>query len=280
MPEPETREPALDLAAQDPQTLEYEPQPPGRRARKWLVRIALFLVAVIAVEAGLYYYRDVSNWIALVRLRHEVMTHTLPARTPILTQMPSDSPANWLKLLSAHYGGIDPIWTAFERHLSHQPQAAPGSRGTVFLHGMRTPSGRRRVLAMHSTPAYAPANGVWMVVDVRLFDPGTFVHPRFGELTVKDGDLYVRGSIPDFPGICTSLGTVPWGSSFQLFAGQIDPADPSRFTIGYILNGKPGKFIGQLHDDDSISLRDANGTALPEHFPASSAKNTPTTRPG
>ena len=46
----------------------------------------------------------------------------------------------------------------------------------------------------------------------------------------------------------------PLGGPLRLFAGQSDPADPSRFTIAYEANGFEGVIRGQLLVNDSVRL--------------------------
>ena len=41
---------------------------------------------------------------------------------------------------------------------------------------------------------------------------------------------------------------------FSVFAGQVDPDDPARFTIDYTLNGRSGVIDGRLQADDTIAL--------------------------
>ena len=72
---------------------------------------------------------------------------------------------------------------------------------------------------------------------------------------------------PRFPGGFFTLATVPWGSDFQLYPGRPDPADRSRFFIGYSHNGAAGEFVGRLGDDDSIRFHDPGGEPLPKEFP-------------
>lgn len=47
----------------------------------------------------------------------------------------------------------------------------------------------------------------------------------------------------------------------RLFAGQPDPADPSHFTIGYAVNGRPGTIDGWLQDDERVKFRVRGGPA-------------------
>jgi hypothetical protein len=46
---------------------------------------------------------------------------------------------------------------------------------------------------------------------------------------------------------------------FRFYAGKPDPADASRFTIDYDIDGKPGTIHGQLRDDGSLELKPTTG---------------------
>lgn len=52
--------------------------------------------------------------------------------------------------------------------------------------------------------------------------------------------------------------SVHTGNTLRVFAGQPDPADPSRFTIGYRLDGRTGTIDGRIRDDE-IVLRPREG---------------------
>lgn len=45
----------------------------------------------------------------------------------------------------------------------------------------------------------------------------------------------------------------------RIHAGQIDPADPSRFTIAYELAGQKGTIRGDVWEDDKVILRAVDG---------------------
>jgi hypothetical protein len=47
---------------------------------------------------------------------------------------------------------------------------------------------------------------------------------------------------------------------FRFYAGQLDPADPSHFTIKYDLDAATGTIHGRLKDDGTVDLRPEQGT--------------------
>jgi len=53
---------------------------------------------------------------------------------------------------------------------------------------------------------------------------------------------------------------------FRFFAGQADPADPSRFTIAFEHDGRPGTVRGRLKDDGTIELQPDAGTVTGDRW--------------
>jgi hypothetical protein len=47
----------------------------------------------------------------------------------------------------------------------------------------------------------------------------------------------------------------------RVFAGQVDPAAPTRLTIRYEVDNVPGTIEGRLGADDSVTLRVLDGPA-------------------
>jgi hypothetical protein len=57
----------------------------------------------------------------------------------------------------------------------------------------------------------------------------------------------------------TDLGHLEACDRLRVFAGQPDPHDPSRFTVGYELNGVRGTLDGRLHPGSRIEIRPRTG---------------------
>jgi hypothetical protein len=248
-----------------PQTLEYG-LPPSKR-RRWVLRGTILLCVLIAVAAIVSNWRDLTRWYERARIRHAAMTHTAAADTVVMTQLPQDIESTWSSTINQRYLRSNKTWQQTENQLAPQLAARPGSDVTLFLHEMRSPSGNRRVLSANISMAWSKT-GTWLRADIRLFDPGSLRNARFTDITIKErDDTPVSGHIPGFPGTLITMGTVPWGNHFKLFAAQLDRQDRSRLVIPYQFNGQRGEFIGQLHDDDSISIKPADGGTLPKKFP-------------
>ncbi|MCY2953881.1 MAG: hypothetical protein NTU53_18210 [Planctomycetota bacterium] len=126
-----------------------------------------------------------------------------------------------------NYAGYGPRPTRHERWLDF-----------CFVHGRRSTAGRARLVAVG-------------------FDRGAFIwddpNPFWG--CVKDVGLTVSRSYRPFQKISTFWFTCDPQKKLQLFAGQPDPVDASRFTIGYEAGDTKGVIDGCLKDDDTIVLK-------------------------
>jgi len=52
------------------------------------------------------------------------------------------------------------------------------------------------------------------------------------------------------------------GEFFRFYAGQIDPADPSHFTIAYELNTKKGTIHGRIKNNGALELKPESGKVV------------------
>jgi hypothetical protein len=50
-----------------------------------------------------------------------------------------------------------------------------------------------------------------------------------------------------------------WYRGFRIFAGQVDSADPTRFTMSFEADGKEGEIEGRLLPDGQVHLRMVKG---------------------
>jgi hypothetical protein len=114
---------------------------------------------------------------------------------------------------------------------------------TVFVHELRRPDGGKRLVVVEAElPASSMPNQV-----LPLFAPPL----RF------DSTVIVRGGLWEQPQL-RSNGSwfTPYGfldrPGFHLHAGQIDPANPSHFTIAFDYPDHSGTIDGWLQPNDSI----------------------------
>jgi hypothetical protein len=64
-------------------------------------------------------------------------------------------------------------------------------------------------------------------------------------------------------------------NTYRFYAGQPDPADPSRFTIDYDMNGTRGTIRGRVKGDETIELLPTTGRVVGSRW----YQDPPSTRP-
>jgi hypothetical protein len=124
----------------------------------------------------------------------------------------------------------------------------PDAEAVVFLHRLNAGGPDRLVVIQSSW--YAPPG-----------DPGS-------ERAELSATVVVPASCMGKPEILAGLPTQScklWapasGQHMRIFAGQADPADPSRFTIDYQASDGRGTIEGRLRSDDTVEMKIASGPA-------------------
>jgi len=128
----------------------------------------------------------------------------------------------------------------------------------AFLHGRRSPAGHERLVAVKFVAILQWQSGC----DIYLLAAAyRLASSRSGSkvqrLLVKESNraTWSRNSLLLIPNATQGV------SRSQVFAGQADPGDQSRFTVRYAIDGAPGNVEGRLNNDDSISLKVLDGPA-------------------
>jgi hypothetical protein len=144
--------------------------------------------------------------------------------TPPLTVAAQD-PGCLRQLVSEVWGAQAATWDA--------------ARGPVlFLHERRSKAGVRRLVIVRRTPPVARMSwDIPMAFNVTLFEPGGLTGSPRRILS------YLPDAVPSHFGDGSG-----GGPRLRLFAGRLDPADESHFTIDYELNGDRGTIDGWLRD--------------------------------
>lgn len=157
---------------------------------------------------------------------------------------------------------FDRVEQARDRILVNRPSSQPGSLTAVFHGPLKTHTGHRRFVSVGGNAMWAP-DAARFNFDVRAFEVGGFFSPRFTEVAVNpDPELRVRGTIPNFPGQLYNPFVVPWGHDFQVFPAQRDPTNHARAVGRYVVNETEGRYVIELHDDDTVTLRNGEGEPL------------------
>jgi hypothetical protein len=165
-------------------------------------------------------------------------------------------------------------WHTVVRRSSRFATPSSADDSVVFLHGMRTPGGRERLvwvsLSANQELRSPQQKGEPHVVETRrkfrgwVFDPADL--NKVTETTI---------TLTEPPGRHTSFHLVYGGDGtrprierverkgvWRIFAGQIDPADPSRLTILYEVDGQTGVIDGRLTDGDRLMLEPRVGALV------------------
>jgi hypothetical protein len=177
-------------------------------------------------------------------------------------------------------------------------QFSAGMASVALLHGLRSPSGTERLVIVYVAGEMAvagatdgggygqtrqpPESGEGWTRAVKKYRhlealpcvPGRGeTPPRALSHRATRISLQSDGNPPEAawvftPGAGGAPGQVKMEqrNRLRVFAGQPDPADPSRFTIAYDVDGTPGVLTGRLKDDDTIELRPSTGKLVGDRW--------------
>ena len=229
--------------------LEYAPGAPLRRRRR--IRRIVFALTVLALTAAGWRWGP-AGWrqAQFLYWQRQCMNYTMPAGSPPWETDPAKAPV----LVRQNQDYIAPSrgwgWAVFYPRCLRECESRglPRSLQTfeppvLLLHELRSPSGNRRLVIVQGDQ-YAGLDTA---------------DPRY-DLTYT---IYVPAgflSAPRKMGAGVRLGDpVVWHIDYAL--GQIDPADPSHFTINWKAGALTGVFDGRLTDDDRIVVTERKGPA-------------------
>jgi hypothetical protein len=212
--------------------INYAPPAPwyrGRRTQRIIVR--LLIVAAITCGAiwGLRFFQQVR----FLYQQRQWMRYTAPADRIVL----ADGTADVARLLKMP--DYRPVATA----AAFNPPAAiywPPQDECVFLHGLHAAGHPEKLVTvtLGPQPAFVPGRGYQLIA---LAQTPAALRP---------------GSRPEFCSVNATSGklALPVADSLRVYAGQLDPADASHFTIRCDLGGKQSTIDGWLMPDDSVKL--------------------------
>jgi len=233
-------------------SLEYAPGAPIRR-RKRIRRIILLLLLLCVGLAGWRWGPAIKLHVELLYWQRQCMNYQIPP-TVILWEQDPQKAATVLRQPNPDYepilyspGTVPP----FNSGLFH-PRAlrefdtrasfpVTAGQSVVFLHERRTPSGKRRLVVVYSSPwAHSTPEWAW-----RVYEPALFSKPKL---------LSTGQSPPDLSYMMYSGYYIP--HRVGLGPGQPDPADPSRFTFPLLSSSQQfGAYDGRLTDQDTIEIK-------------------------
>ncbi|HEV8606759.1 MAG TPA: hypothetical protein VGQ99_15395 [Tepidisphaeraceae bacterium] len=253
--------PSIDQPEPRPALLTPTYAPPARatpwhRRRRFRIGSAVAF-AIIAALGALYFWRAVPKLWQLSRLQRKCLAYTAPPDQVVYSEVPGDVAT--LPATSPQYSLIPSsnppavtlvptCWTDFPLWRTARGCAV------VFLGERATGQGQKRLVCViftgwggspvSSFPG-APATGT-PTFDLISFSIGTLQIPPQSNYWPSDRVVYSN--------------TVPRSLHLRFFAGQPDPANQSRFTIPYELNGQRGTIEGRLgRRDNDFFLRIIDG---------------------
>ena len=230
--------PSSTLAYAPSQTISF-----WRRLRRALGICLLITVALVGWKWGLLAW----NRALVVYHQHQCLSYTAPADQVVF----DTDPGRIAKLASdSNYivaGGMASRrrltnWDSYlARFRSLMGLARPANNPILFMHERKSPNGTVRLVVVERTaglsePAYFILG---FDVDGLAIEPGTITRPPHWQPFGWDIDvIYNPGPHRDI----------------RIYAGQVDPADASHFTIRYESGGKTNIADGNLGDDGEVHL--------------------------
>ena len=159
----------------------------------------------------------------------------------------------------------------------------------LFLHQRTTPAGERLLVDVRLYPGFGigsrrttDASGqsaIYHVSKHRRLVATAWTLPAAPDPPQRNAQTTVLLVLPDMAGRefgraplspedadgaerpATKPAPIDYGNRLRVFAGQADPNVPSRFTIGYAVDGRAGTFEGTVRND-GIVLRPREGARL------------------
>ena len=204
------------MTSQQPQ-LDYAPPLPWRRRpiARWLIIAGAVLVLLpLGFRTGRAAYE---------RMRINALVRTCLAHTPATVVFTENDP---------NAAQVPAAWTQLAQRFGESLV----SRGTLFLHERTTPDGRQVLVGVDLAEIRRGQPLVASFV-VRVIEPAaTLKIPRAITFDVLPEIL------DEHDGIVRMMG------------GQIDPQDPTHFTIRYTVSDRPGIIDGWVLRDGSVKL--------------------------
>lgn len=227
--------------------LQYAAAPPWHRRHVW--SRALFAVGFVCIAIS------AARWLpallgqaALVYWQNRCAQYSASPEKVVFSEVNSSTSARGIDPAPVAAGEVPRAWNEFYARLS-----PPGLRsaGTAFLHTLRNGSGERLVAVdvIHSSSA---TSGERDVLLPRVIATGSWLRPP-REIWVSPNETTQTSKSPQ-PADVLSLSGVEEAGPYRVFAGQIDPADASHFTIRFESGDRSGVVDGWLRDDDTVLL--------------------------
>jgi hypothetical protein len=227
--------------------LGYAPARPGERRGRVARRVALALLAAAAVTAAGWWHEPVLAHARLLNWQRQCGNHAFGRGAVVASSKgPGGTTAAAVPAYWAAYEAAAGRAAGMTGFAAGAGGPGPASGPTLaFLHGRRSPAGHERIVAVRCVPLYLTSASV-----LRAFQPVTVepaaAWPPSGRPVLREGEF---------------RGGYPVSAAVEVYGGQPDPTDASRFAIGFSVDGRPGVIDGDLRDDGTVRLRVRAGSA-------------------
>jgi hypothetical protein len=262
---PEPPAAADDLAAVS-DAAATTPRPLKRRRPVHPLRIAIVVGVLAAIVLGIVYGRVYMKRAARLSVQQACLDYSAPADQVVYDEAPTrakdllarsdeyvevptgDSSAGG----SAVVGHVPAAWREMRRWA--MPSQPEPTGAVLFLHERQTRIGGKHVLLCVEADRAARKLRITLihpgastldptpVTDLELAPP-----PQPDLIILKPGGEPFENKLPTVAGDRADL---------RFFAGQFDPADPTRFNLPYEFNGQRGEFDCWLADERVVYFVD------------------------
>ena len=224
--------------------LDYAPGAPIRRRRRIrrVIRLGLALATVIAAFVWgptiwsraklLYHQRQCLTYVAPA---DQVVFDSNPTRVALLAHDP-----NYLIARGCAFRKPPPQWSAILTASGSPPTASPTA--LIFLHELRA-GGIKRLVQLERTAAADESAYFLPGYDVATH---SMTLATFGKPQVTE---------QQFPWAIDVLDSIGPHTDIRIYAGQLDPADPSHFTVRFESRGETHTAHGHLRPDGHVELK-------------------------
>lgn len=235
------------MSTTDTAQLDYAPAAPFRRRRR--IRRVVAMVLVLAVAWSVYQYGGpVWQKGKLLYYQRRCLTFTAPPDQVVYDDDPADvavvgARRDYQVLNNTNFRAPN-----FPRMAAYAPtcwndftaaafpkRSALSSSAVIFCHELVSHDGVRRLIVIERDANPDPSNYRVLHLEVIYIQPATLNSPAI-DLTPLPRMVWMTGAV------------AKQMTPLRIYAGQVDPADASRFTIRYTMGTKEGLVKGQLTD--------------------------------
>ena len=238
--------------------LEYAPAPTWTRKRLFR-RVVLPVLTLLVAALAWHYSRPVVDHLQMLQVQRRTFAYAPvqgrviydddPQRVSTLLRDPTYASSHPAMPNGTFALYDNPAFQAYHRRVQRSARPAPPA---ALIGRLTSPSGNTRFVIVQWTqvpPGNAPIRQFVLRPSVEI--PATL--------------LTATRSVPAGPPTGLEMFVAP-GDRTRLLEGQIDPTDPSHFTMDYVHNDVAGTIDGWLNDDDTVTLGPRTGDVL-EHNP-------------